>query len=370
MAKTFGKLFKKATTGAIQEWQISVDGNVITTVYGQVGGAMQTATDVVTKGKNTGKKNATTPETQALADAQSKWEKQLKKGYVETLEAAEAGDRHAIIEGGIDPMLAQKYRDHAKKIQWPAYVQPKLDGIRCIAMIQDGEVTLWSRTRKLITGVPHINAFLAERFAGQTLILDGELYNHDYKSDFEKITSIVRQETPIQGHEVVQYHVYDTIQEGLESFDARAFWILGNIGGGPLVAVPTHLMQNEDDMLEYFSICLSEGYEGCMVRNRKSVYENKRSYSLQKVKEMQDEEFEIVGVEEGRGKMAGKAIFNCKAKNGDTFAVKMKGRLDNLVQYVKDPSLAVGKLLTVQFQNLTTYGIPRFPVGKAIRDYE
>lgn len=372
--KTFPTLYKKSETGALVMWTITSEMNssgygVIVTRWGQKGGAFQETSDTITAGKNVGKKNETSAYQQAEAEAEARWKKQQKaKKYVDSPEAAMAGERSALVEGGVDVMLAHKYRDHAKKIVWPAYCQPKLDGIRCIAIVRSGKCTLWSRTRKLITGVPHISKWLEERFANKDVVLDGELYNHDLKSDFEKITSFVRQVTPQPGHEIVQYHVYDVLLEEAD-FHYRTTWLLLNLPSNGLVrAVPTFKMQNEDEMLEYFSTCLADGWEGCMVRNSASMYEGKRSYGLQKVKEMQDAEFLIVGVEEGRGKMAGKAIFNCRAGNGDPFAVKMKGSLDNLVQYVKDPSLAVGKLLTVQFQNLSVYGIPRFPVGLRIRE--
>lgn len=371
----FPTLYKKTNGGALQFWEIRVERTVggfgaITTRWGQIGGAVQETIDVVEKGKNIGKKNETSPLDQAISEAQSKWEKQLKnKGYVESAEAAEAGERHELVEGGIDPMLAHKFRDHAKKIRWPAYVQPKLDGIRCIAIVQDGHCTLWSRTRKPITGVPHIAREIERMFPKGTYVLDGECYNHDLKEDFEKITSFVRQETPQPGHEIVQYHVYDMVIEDA-TFDYRATQLLMMPLSEIVLNVPTTLLKTEDEMLEYFATCLEAGYEGCMVRNRDGMYENKRSYNLQKVKEMQDAEFEIVGVEEGRGKMAGKAIFVCRTKDGKTFNAKMKGKLSDLVKYVKNPDLANGKLLTVQYQNLTADGIPRFPVGKAIRDYE
>jgi len=376
----FPPLYKKSETGAVVEWTIRVerlggaplvvDEGIIVMRWGQEGGAFQETRDVVTEGKNIGKKNETSPYEQACAEAQSRHEKQQKaRKYCTTRENALAGVRSALVEGGVDPMLAQKYRDHAKKIVWPAYSQAKLDGIRCIAVIEGGGCTLWSRTRKLITGVPHISQYLAEKFAGQSVVLDGELYNHSFKADFEKITSFVRQATPQPGHEVVQYHVYDMVREG--TFEERSSWLSKNLPvGGPVVAVPTIKLQSEEEMLEFFSTCLAEGWEGCMVRNAASKYENKRSYGLQKVKEMQDAEFQIVGVEEGRGSMAGKAIFVCVAENGDAFKAKMKGSLDNLAQYVQNPDLALGKLLTVQFQNLSAYGIPRFPVGLRIRDYE
>ena len=91
-------------------------------------------------------------------EAQAQWERKLKRGYVQDLKSAQAGHVDAAITGGIFPMLAHTYRDHAAKIVYPAYAQPKLDGHRCIAMPSG----LWSRTRKPIVSVPHINAALKD----------------------------------------------------------------------------------------------------------------------------------------------------------------------------------------------------------------
>lgn len=376
------KLYKKTTTGAIQEWLISVlpfnDGTaVITTEFGQIDGAKQTAEDVVREGKNIGKKNETTPAEQACKEAQSKWEKQQKnKGYVGSIEAAQAEEiNEDLVVGGIYPMLAQKYRDHAKKIYYPAAGQPKLDGIRCIAHVKNGKCRLWSRTRKEIHAVPHVAREIERLFPKGEWFLDGELYNHALKADFERLVSLVRRDEPSPECEVMQYHMYDIAFPG-ETFRKRNLAIIMalDVFEGPIVKyVETVNLQSEDDMLCYFAEKLEEGFEGCMVRNWDGLYfghPTKRSNDLQKVKEMTDEEYPIVGVEAGRGKMAECAIFVCQTKDGKRFNCKMKGSLDNLERYLKDRKLWEGKQLTVRYQNLSADGIPRFPVGIAVRDYE
>lgn len=110
MTTNFPTLYKLTSTKAVQQWTISVDDTTITTTYGQVGGAMLTTSDTVTEGKNLGKKNATTPAQQAIAEAKAKWEKQRKKGYVEDVVAATAGKVDDVIEGGVLPMLAKTRR--------------------------------------------------------------------------------------------------------------------------------------------------------------------------------------------------------------------------------------------------------------------
>jgi len=377
--KIFPRLFKKTSTGAIQFWDISAsaamagDHGIITTVYGQMGtDSPQTTKDLIEEGKNPGKKNATTPVEQAFKEAQSKWEKQLKKGYVQTLDSAKADETDDLIEGGIVPMLAHKFAEQAHKVKYPAMVQPKLDGIRCIAIVKDGEATLWSRTRKPITSCPHIVQELEAAFENQDIILDGELYNHDYKADFEKIVSLVRQEEPGEGHEIVQYHVYDKVDHDPFKFRfVTLFKLFRFYEFHSIKFVETEVAKTEDEVMEFFDKYRKQGYEGAMMRNSESLYVNKRSYDLQKVKEFDDAEYPIVGIEEGRGKLAGAAIFVCKNETGSEFKAKMKGDIEQLKKFFVDHSLWTGKKLTVQYQGLTgKEKVPRFPVGIAVRDYE
>lgn len=377
------KLFKKTSTGADQEWEISVVPNLgfghIVTRFGQVGGKIQEAVDVIRDGKNVGKKNETSPIQQAEAEAQSQWEKKLKKGYVQSLGDAQAGKIDSVIEGGIFPMLAHKFDEQGHKIVYPAFAQPKFDGHRCIGMIdEDGKATLWSRTRKQITGLPHIIADL-ESFASKltpdkTLILDGELYNHDYRAKFEELTSFIRNPEPKVGHEAVQYHIYDLVQEGVTQ-DKRLSglaMINASTRSPSLVGVETIQIADEDDLMLAFDRFLAQGYEGAMVRNASGLYVNKRSYDLQKVKEFQDNEFPVVGVEEGRGKLAGHAIFVCAVEKNNPalcFKAKMKGATEELKKYFEHPELAIGKMLTVKFQGYTNKNkVPRFPVAIRFRE--
>lgn len=361
------KLYKKTSTGAIQEWSISVKENEITTRYGQLDSAnMQSTTETIKAGKNKGRSNETTANQQAELEAKAQWEKKLKNGYVQNIEDAIGGKTDASIEGGVLPMLAHKFTEHGNKIKFPCYGQPKLDGIRCVAILKDGKCTLWSRTRKPITGVPHIAKAIEQQFDFD-VILDGEAYSHLYKNDFEKIVSFVRQETPIAGHEVVQYHIYDYITDLTQS--QRAVFLNTYKVKDPLVLVKTVTIENEIEMAEWFQDFRKQGYEGLMLRNSDGLYVNKRSYDLQKVKEFEDAEFKIVGIDEGKGKLAGHVgSFVCETKDGKLFNAKMKGDLSNLKKYFDDHSLWKGKLLTVQFQGYTVYDTPRFPVGLRLRD--
>ena len=385
----FKTLYKKTNTGAIQFWDIEVLEKIgemtdeayaplvglMITKYGQLNtDSPQTTYDQIDKGKNIGKANETTPYEQAIAEAKAKHEKQRKSGYVDSVEAAQNGELDKLIEGGIEPMLAFTFEKQGKKIKYPCYVQPKLDGIRCIAVVKDGKCTLWSRTRKPITSCPHIVEEI-EKYFKKDIVLDGELYSDQFKDNFEHIVHLVRQEEPDPEHTDVQYHIYDIVNE--EKFDDRCaalslfFASYKNPNFKYLKCVSTHMVEMEDQVSDWFSQFKEEGYEGCMLRNAEGFYKNKRSTDLIKVKEMQDAEFEIIGCEEGRGKLAGHVgAFVCRTKDGQEFKAKPSGATERLRSYFLDSSLWKGKRATVQFQDLTSYGIPRFPVLKIIRDYE
>jgi len=367
---TFPMLYSQNSNGSIQEWQISVEGSTIITIYGRHGGKLQTTADTIKSGKNLGKANATTCEEQAVAEATSRWEKKLKSGYVQTLTDAHAGSVDSkFVHGGIEPMLAKKFEDEQRKVTYPAFVQPKLDGIRCIAMINNGKASLWSRTRKQINSVPHVVAALENAFTGQTVVLDGELYNHDYRHEFETIVSLVRQEEPKEGCEKVQYHIYDLVDTNM-NFSERYSTLQNNLMAcDALHLLETHKVDCDSDLADFFAKFQSEGYEGAMYR-ADAPYECKRSNSLLKMKSFSDSEFVIVDIIEGRGKLSGAAIMVCAMKSGETFNCKMEGSIDNLKIMLTNKNRVIGKLLTVRYQGLTSGNVPRFPIGVAVRDYE
>jgi DNA ligase-1 len=384
VVKKFDRLYKKTSTGAIQFWDIKVQekeskwannepllAGEITTVYGQLGtDSPQTTKEVIALGKNIGKANETTAYEQALAEAQAKHEKQRKKGYVDSIEAAQAGELDELIEGGINVMLAKSYAKDGHKIKYPAYISPKLDGLRCVAMVKGGVCTLWSRTRKPITSMPEIVKALTG--LPYDAVFDGEIYSDTHSNNFEEIVSLVRQESPDKNSNKMQYHVFDLVNAGpYKERLGDLKTMVKNIDSPYILAVESNLVENEEQALDYFQEFIDQKFEGAMIRNKDSLYVGKRSADLQKIKEFDDAEFEIIGVSEGRGKLAGHTgAFVCRTEDGAEFRAKMSGDTERLRSYFLDMSLWKGRYLTVQYQGLTSYGIPRFPVGKAIRDYE
>ena len=382
--KKLPTLYKRTSNGKVERWSVWTEGAVIVSEYGHVGGAQQTARETAV-GKNVGRANETTPPEQAVAQAQGEWNtKKTRKGYVEDIAKAEAGENSGA--GGIRPMLAQTFTKHGDKIEFPCYAQPKLDGIRCIAVVGDtGSVSLWSREQKPIVAVPRIAKAVEALGLPPGTVTDGELYNHALKNDFEKISSCVRKQYAASDAEqaLIEYHVYDAPRHG-GTFGQRFKWLdktlllVGPDGEHgvrvpahpALVFVPTYVCRTQEDLDTVFNRCRADGYEGAMARNDAPYEEGKRSYGLQKLKEFVEDEFPIVGVEEGVGKMSGLAIFVCKA-GSEQFRCKMEGELEGLRKYLTNKKLWEGKQLTVKYQGLTGKNkLPRFPVGKAVRDYE
>ena len=116
---------------------------------------------------------------------------------------------------------------------------------------------------------------------------------------------------------------------------------------------------------------VKNGFEGLMIRAPSGRYEpDHRSSSLLKYKTFMDNEYKIVGFKEGKGNDVVTVIFTCETEDGKRFEVRPKGTREERGNMLKNAEKHVGKKLTVKFFELTDEGIPRFPVGLAIRDYE
>jgi DNA ligase 1 len=383
----FPTLYKKDSKGNLQMWEIEVDYERavdsemnpihygrIKVRHGRLNGKIQTTIDIISEGKNIGKANETTPYTQTLAEAKAKWIKQQeRKGYVLSPEATLKDER-----AGAEPMLAHRFDKFPNKIQYPAFIQKKYNGHRIIAVVENGTAKLYSRRRTPITGLPHIEKALVDLmgYNHKRKVFDGEGYFFDGTDKFEEVTGYIRSQEPKEGYEKVQYYIYDLVENYVPYLDRLCTLqqhLMFAESGSPLRLAPTFEVKDEDEALTYFQGFLKEGMEGAMLRNMYGLYEGKRSYNLLKLKTFLDSEFPIIGVEEGRGKLAGHAIFICSADNvsgvmSSEFRVKLKGPTEQLKKYFEDESTWKGKLLTVQYQTLSAYGKPIFPVG--VRIYE
>jgi DNA ligase-1 len=396
MTKTLQTLYKIDTKGKLREWTMHIDGASFYAVKGLVDGKKTTDKATTTIAKNVGRSNETTPEAQAELQAQAKFQKKLDSGYA-------LNELDAQKKKFYEPMLAHNFKDRQDELvgKYPVYSQPKLDGIRCIVR-KEGD-TLIGRTRngKEIECIPHILKSLNGFFlAHPKAILDGELYNHDLRDNFNKITSLVRKQRPIksdkmtdkafakkqteyqarvaEAEDVIQYHVYDCpklndVVNESQSFDFRMDELKAKLMTNKhIVLVETSEVYSLGNLNSLYGQYLEQGYEGQMVRKNSSKYDNKRSTSLLKRKEFIDAEYKVVDIDVGNGNRSGTAkhlVCYCP-KTNTTFNSNIKGSFEYLKEIYDNRKDYIGQLATIKYFQLTPDGIPRFPYAIAFRNYE
>ena len=365
-------IVKRDSKGKIREWH-AMSGTDGTnwgwcTVSGLDDGKKVQSEWKLVEQKNVGKANETSLQEQATAEMLAEMSKKLERGYFASLSDIDTFDK-------VKPMLASKYEDAKFDFENNRYyAQPKLDGIRCIARANG----LWTRAGKEIVAVPHIMEQLSVFFEKYPdAILDGELYNHDLKDDFNEIVSAVRKTKPTpedleKSKKLVQYHVYDVInmpdeEKGVYGdepfFTDRMYWFcdMGFDRPSAIRTVPTRQVKSLAEIDNLYEYWLELGYEGQMVREDNVYQQNKRSKFLMKRKEFLDAEFEIVEVEEGKGNWAGHIKrFVLKLPDGRTFGAGVRGDQKTLKAMFE--AGATPNWATCRYFTPTPDGIPRFPV--------
>lgn len=333
-----------------------------------------------TEGKNIGRANETTPLQQAMSEAESTIRKLRDEGYSETM--PDITDKfNTDATGAPKPMLAKGYSSWKWEM---VFVQPKLDGMRCLCRKVKDKIVLTTRSGKPITTLPHIEELLKD--LPDKLVLDGELYIHGMS--LQNLISAVKKKN--ENTPDVKYRLYDLAIPNLNQTHRNL--LLKEVEERFKIAlVPTYEVWSEEQMLERFSKFIEDGYEGAMIRLSGGMYEfGFRSSSLVKYKEFLDAEFKIIDVEEATGRDAGTAVFRCannpksyeeflnspilllnqKWRDDSSFTCRPKGTHEQRTAYFKKRKQLVGCDLTVKYQTLSDDGVPIFPVGIAIRDYE
>jgi len=355
-------LYHTSKTGAIVEWDIWTEGADIVTEFGQRNGKKQLARKTATS-KNVGRSNETTPEDQAILEMKSMHKKKLDGKYSTTLKGAK--------QEVFLPMLASSFDKRKDKVTYPVDVQPKLDGVRCLAYWDGDSVKLMSRGGKQWECCNHIVEELM-KILPKGMVLDGELYIHG--KSFQEITKLVKKWRP-ESVDIV-FHVYDVPKEpdgAIRPVWADRRWSLESLlepfeECDSLEVVDTHLANTEEDVYKLQSQFLEEGYEGAIVREFDGEYRfGYRSNKLLKVKNFCDEEYEIVDYTTGVGRFEGCIIWICKTDNGDEFKVVPQGTMEERKATYDTAGEHIGELLKVKFFELTDDNIPRFPVGIGIR---
>lgn len=409
MIETLDTIYKRTATGAVQIWYGELDGEGrFRTASGQQRGVITTSEWTACEGKNTGRSNATTAVQQARLELESKYRDRLSKDYFENVADI---DKVRFVE----PMLAEKWKDKRSKIPTGAllFSQPKLNGYRATVAWDPGAtygISLLSRNGKPYGGGQHLLRKLAPLFErNPKLILDGEMYNHEYKDQFEDLGSAIKKEpkTPElreRAERVVQFHVYDIPSEASSNYGSRYAALEELFANEPELQDDSfHLIENNsiiwdpnntEEFDNLISSFLERGYEGGIVRLN-APYEFKRTSSLLKVKEFIDGEFEIVGIEEGKGNWTGcaKRYFIAvpdapvshgdRIINRDTGAIEKfngtqtnyhrcskatpKGSQDYCRRILANKDQFIGKWGTLEYFSITNDGIPYLPIMKGIR---
>jgi DNA ligase-1 len=364
-------IYKRTSTGDIQEWCVERQGHAYRSITGKRGGKQVISEWTYCEPKNVGKKNEINEVQQAHEEVTAKYKKKLRQDFKESIDDIDQKDRFC-------PMLADKFSQREDKIPDDEilFFQPKLDGFRCIANASG----LWTRDGLSIPTAPHIIRALAPLFSRHPgLTLDGELYNHVLHDDFNTISSVLRKKTPsiadlLRSEELVEYHLYDLPDTSMgfkKRFERLTELVTDIVFRDTANSTPLRLVETVEgkkiDAVDFLNHFLEEGYEGAIAR-RDMPYENKRSKNLLKVKKFLDEEFQLIRLEDGRGNRAGiaaRAIL--QLPDGREFEAGMIGNHDYCREIYENQDQVVGKMATVQFLNYTPGGIPRGGKLKTIR---
>lgn len=402
------KLYKRDKKGNLLEWSIDHDDASYWTVSGRYDGKKVQTSPTFVEQKNIGKANETSLEQQVLNEVASKVQYQIDHGYSYDIPTEEKR---------FEVSLAEKYPDRQEKgkLDFPYIVEPKLDGLRCYIKNCDGEIRMFSRGHKEFVSCPHIkeNEFIKKFFETYPdAILDGELYNHDLKNDFNKIVSLVKKTKPKpedleESAKLVQYHCFDSYYPSIPEANYRTrkrilalllhrvFGIGNNVTVvNPTVGVihfvgltfamddlglsgylPLKLVLNEEGVEKAIIEATAKGYEGVMLKKNVPYFFG-RSFDVLKYKKFKDAEYKIVDFEEGKGNLKGiAAAVICETDNGERFKAGVTGTQDYARNLYENRNKYVGKLATIKYQELTPLkdgkgGVPRFGKMMCVRDYE
>lgn len=350
-------LYYKNKQGKLCQWRTWTEGQHVFTEYGQVGGKLQESSKACFT-TNEGRSNERSPEEQAKFEAMAMQKFKITRKY--TLSKSDAEKVNIL------PMLiAKSWATHKIDVEYPVDIQRKYDGVRALCEHDGSTVRFISRSGRDYKAPKHIAKEVLKWLEPGEMV-DGELYSHGVKCT--DIAGFAKKKQ--EGSDRLEYHVYDvciakpwpTRREYLKIMFKRCE--LKHIK-----RVLTSTVDYEGGVEKLTKKFIEEGYEGAVLRfHRSEGYEfGHRSRNLMKVKTFQDAEFKVVNVVEGRGKMKGCAIFDCKTKEGNIFGVVCEGTMEERREQYKNRKKYIGKMLKVKFHHYTNDGIPFHPVGIGIR---
>lgn len=355
MDKIYDTIYKIDSKGKTRIWYMEQHGDRYRTWDGTQGGKIKSSEWRVAIPTNVGRSNERDGVAQAVFEIEATYKKKLEKDYHTTLDSAQTGGSHIF-----EAMLAEKYKTFQ-----PGFAQPKLDGFRCIV----NRHGMWSRAGKPFVSSPHIMESLKPLFeSNPDLILDGELYNHELRDNFDEIQSLITVKTEKKLNEehyaktrvMVQYHVYDMPSHPGNFIDRiNALDNMFDDSNQVIHVVHTERVDSEEQFDVLHGEWLEQGYEGSMWRNN-TPYENRRTKNLLKRKDFVDEEFEVVSIEEGQGNWANVAKrVICRLPDGREFGAGIKGTRERAADLLHEKH----HIVTIKYFQLTPDGIPRFGVA-------
>ena len=366
-------IYKKKNNNSILIWRGEVLKNnkiILNTYYGIMGGKITKSSKVLQK---KGRENTIFERGIKIVDKKRN-DKINKEGYKENIKETD--------ELFISPMLAKSLtiKDDGKleDINYPVAVQPKLDGFRCICTYENNKIKLLSRNNIEYKGLPTLKKELKSFYNHLTstekkkLYLDGELYIDNIP--FELLSGKIKKAQHDIDFDIknINFMIFDCFRINNINipFSERTLFLKNKIISTYklLQYVETYTIHNDKEFKKYYNIFMKKGYEGIILRVLDSPYEiSKRSPYLKKYKEFKDEEYKIVGFVEGKGKLKNTPIWICETKDGKKFNVTPCGTIEYRKKLFTNANKYIGELLTVTYQELSTKGIPRFPIGKCIR---
>lgn len=271
-------------------------------------------------------------------------------------------------------------------VTYPVKVEPKLDGLRCVAIVKAGKAQFYTRNGSLLETLPSVAAALEGSTFGDDFVLDGEALG----ADWNESASVLMSRKYKKDDAGITFHVFDAMpfsdwaaqkcNLSLIERHSYADKIVTTLpAGAPVKRVPGSIVNSERELLQAYSAALNEGHEGVMLKNPTSPYRFKRSDSILKMKPYVTFEGVIVGHYEGRngtkneGQFGG---FEVVLPNGVVTRVG-SGFNDALRAEVQleGPESFIGKIAELEGQpdpltsdGLTKDGKVRFPVFCRFRD--
>lgn len=370
-------LYTNSIKGQPMFWWIGFDikGEEIITGHGYVGGVEQTKSRRVTVNQS-----GRTLHEQAVLEIRQRYLKKFRQGY------HPHGSEAPSVS---NPMLANKWQPAKTRLYFPVLVQPKLDGGRALVRrVADGRLVYRSRSNR---EYPHLGQIFDQELAllisylPLEVELDGELYLHG--KSFNQLSSILRNERQLHPQiNELKYYIFDFNSHDPQPAEIRAAYLRqaeaavhrDGYTTSHLVIVPTYPANNGDEIKSYHQTFRASGFEGTMIRKTRAsgaplaetIYKSGRSNNLLKYKDIQDEEGVVIGVGEAQGQEEGLALLIIQDPRGNRIQMRPAFSFEERSKWLQQPELVIGKRITYEFGELSEYGVPRFPVAKAFRDYE